>query len=63
MADPQREQPWAGKGYAMKTTIKELNECLALAEWYATCPRFARKRLGADFSMWAHLFIWAGMLD
>ena len=47
----------------MKTTIKELNECLALAEWYATCPRFARKRLGADFSMWAHLFIWAGMLD
>lgn len=42
---------------------KEKDQCLELAEWYAACPSFARKRLMRDFSMWIHLLLWAGMLD
>jgi hypothetical protein len=47
----------------MKVSTKEKNECLMLAEWYAQCPRHARKLLAADLSLWAYLFIWAGMFD
>jgi hypothetical protein len=43
------------------TNERERYECLRLAEWYAACPPMAKKRLLADWSMWCHLFIWAGM--
>jgi hypothetical protein len=47
----------------VKTKQQMRDTSLALAEWYSLCPSKSRKELLEDFSIWAHLFIWVGMIE